>query len=394
MKYFFVLGTNTTLSVAEIFAVLHFKKANLLAKDFLIIDSEQEIVVDNLIKKLGGVIKIGRIISEINTAKQQLLEKEISKLARHKQANAQGGKFKFGLSDYGPQVFDKKDLGLKLKRYFKDQKISARLVVSREKNLSSVVVTQNKLLKKGLEIVLAVQGSTTFIGETLTVQAFKDLSRRDYGRPARDDLSGMIPPKLAQIMINLAQINDQDASIIDPFCGSGTILSEAILAGYKSLFGSDISFQAIQNTRKNTEWLKELYEITDCKLKLLVKNAIYLSKFIKKESISAIITEPYLGPQRGRIDFSTVTSNLEKLYSQALAEFLKVLKNKGRVVMIWPMFYGQRPITPNYQGFKILDMIPESLKTSKFIKKNQRPSIIYGRPGQKIFREVVVLEKI
>ncbi len=394
MKYFFVLGTNTTLSVAEIFAVLHFKKANLLAKDFLIIDSEQEIVVDNLIKKLGGVIKIGRIISEINTAKQQLLEKEINKLACHKQLNAQGGKFKFGLSDYGPQVFDKKDLGLKLKRYFKDQKISARLVVSREKNLSSVVVTQNKLLKKGLEIVLAVQGSTTFIGETLTVQAFKDLSRRDYGRPARDDLSGMIPPKLAQIMINLAQINDQDASIIDPFCGSGTILSEAILAGYKSLFGSDISFQAIQNTRKNTEWLKELYEITDCKLKLLVKNAIYLSKFIKKESISAIITEPYLGPQRGRIDFSTVTSNLEKLYSQALAEFLKVLKNKGRVVMIWPMFYGQRPITPNYQGFKILDMIPESLKTSKFIKKNQRPSIIYGRPGQKVFREVVVLEKI
>jgi hypothetical protein len=39
-------------------------------------------------------------------------------------------------------------------------------------------------------------------------------------------------------------------------------------------------------------------------------------------------------------------------------------------------------------------MVPEELKDSQFIKKNSRPTIIYGRTGQKVYREIVVLEKI
>jgi len=394
MKYFFVLGTNTALSVAEIFASLPFENSALLASDFLIVDSAHEINPEALIKRLGGVIKIGRIVSEININKEALLEEEIKKLAKNKQISNPGGKFNFGLSDYGSRTFNKKDLGLKTKKAFSNEKISARLVVSREKNLSSVIVTQNKLLTKGIEIVLTADEQTIFIGETLAVQAFKDLSLRDYGRPARDDFSGMLPPKLAQIMINLAQLANEESVIIDPFCGSGTILSESVLMGYKNLFGSDIAFKAVEDTRKNISWLKELYKIADFRLKLVVKNVVDLSKFIKSESIDAVITEPYLGPQRGQIAFATVIKNLEDLYSQALAEFLKVLKPNGRVVMIWPMFYGQRPITPDYQGFKILNMLPETLLSSKYMKKNSRPTIIYGRPGQKVYREVVVLEKI
>jgi len=252
-----------------------------------------------------------------------------------------------------------------------------------------------------MEIVLAEEAEKgkagtgkILIGETLAVQPFKDLSRRDFGRPARDDLSGMLPPKLAQIMINLSQINDVNAVIIDPFCGSGTVLTEAALLGYKNLFGSDISLKAIEDTRKNLSWTRELYGINDCKIKLAVKNAVDLSKFIKAEYADAIITEPFLGPQRGMINFNSVMNNLEELYSRALREFRKVLKPGGRVVMIWPLFYGQRPIAPSYEGFKILDMVPEELRNSRFIKKNNRPTIIYGRPGQKVYREVVVLKKM
>jgi hypothetical protein len=61
--------------------------------------------------------------------------------------------------------------------------------------------------------------------------------------------------------------------------------------------------------------------------------------------------------------------------------------------MVWPLFYGHKPIKPDYSGFEILNMIPENLAESEFIKKNQRPTIIYGRPGQKVYREIVVLEK-
>lgn len=393
MKYFFVLGTNAALSAAELAAAVEIKNLRLLAADFLVAETEREINAEDLIKKLGGMIKIGRISTEISLKNSTALTAAVREIALRKQT-ATDSKFNFGFSDYGTRSFDKKDLGLKLKKYFSEKGVSSRFVISREKTLSSVVVTQNKLIGKGIEIVLAADGDQVLIGETLTVQPFKDLSRRDFGRPARDDLSGMLPPKLAQIMINLAQINSENAVIIDPFCGSGTILSEAALMGYKNLFGSDISFKAVEDTRKNLSWIKELYKINDCRVKLAVKNATDLSKFIKSGYAEAIITEPFLGPQRGMIAFKNVISNLEELYSLALSEFRKVLKPQGRVVMIWPLFYGQKPITPRYDGFKILDMIPEDLQNSQFIKKNSRPTIIYGRAGQKVYREIVVLEKI
>jgi tRNA G10 N-methylase Trm11 len=394
MKYFFVLGTNTALSVAELAAVLDFNEPRLLAADFLVVDSPREINAENLIKRLGGIIKIGQVEAEIKSGDDKNLEEKIRNIATARQTAGTGSKFNFGFSDYGKRAFNKKDLGLKLKKYFSEEKISSRFVISREKTLSSVVVAQNKLLKNGVEIVLAGVGDNIVIGATLAVQPFKDLSLRDFGRPARDDMSGMLPPKLAQIMINLAQVTSLEAVIVDPFCGSGTVLSEAVLMGYKHLFGSDISAKAVEDTRRNINWTKELYKIEDVKLKLFVKNAVDLSKFIKNDSVEAIITEPYLGPQRGMIAFKTVISNLEELYSAALKEFRKVLKNGSRVVMIWPMFYGQRPMTPDYSGFKLINMVPESLAASEFIKKPNRETIIYGRPGQKVYREIVVLEKI
>lgn len=394
MKYFFVLGSNSALSVAELAAVITLKNPELLAVDFLVAENDQEIQSENLIKRLGGIIKIGKIEAEIKSGDDLQLLNIIKDLSGKKQAVSGGGKFNFGLSDYGQRNFNKKYFGLKLKKYFAAEKISSRFVISQEKTLSSVVVTQNRLLSRGIEIVLASAGDNIFIGQTLAVQPFKDLSLRDYGRPARDDLSGMLPPKLAQIMINLAQVMPEKAVVIDPFCGSGTILSEAVVLGYKNLFGSDVSVKAVEDTRKNISWLKELYKISDFKLKLFVKKVEVLSKFIKGESVDAVITEPYLGPQRGRLEFKMIIQNLESLYSQALKEFKTVVKPGGRVVMVWPLYYGQRPMSPNYTGFKIINMIPVDLRFSKFIKKNQRDTIIYGRPGQKVYREIVILEKI
>jgi len=394
MKYFFVLGTNTALSVAELAAVLDFKHVRLLAADFLIWETKTEISAENLMRNLGGTVKIGEIKESLPANDDNKLQKALISLASIKKYQSQEGKFNFGFSDYGKYQFNKKNLGLKIKKYFSEEKVSSRFVISREKTLSSVVVTQNKLITRGIEFVLIKDGAEVLLGETLAVQPFKDLSRRDYGRPARDDESGMLPPKLAQIMINLAQVTNTDAMIVDPFCGSGTMLSEAMLMGYKNLFGSDVSPKAIDDTHKNISWIRDLYSVKDVKIKILVKNVLDLAKFLKAGSAEAIITEPFLGPQRGLIEFKTVSRNLEELYSGAIKEFHSVLRPGGRIVMIWPLFYGQKPITPSYDGFKIINMIPENLCQSEFIKKHNRETIIYGRPGQKVYREIVVLEKV
>lgn len=390
-RYFFVLGSNPNLSAAELAAIFSLENSSLLAKDFLLLESAVEIPAAEIISRLGGTVKIG-IIRDTAASLNELADKIFS-LARAKQESSPAGKFNFGFSDYGSQRFNKIALGAELKKRLSAAGGSSRFVVSREVTLSSVVVTQNKLLSRGIEIILAKEGDNILIGETLAVQPFKDLSRRDYGRPARDDHSGMLPPKLAQMMINLAQLDNREELLADPFCGSGTVLSEALLMGYKNLAGSDLSPKAIDDTYKNLSWIRELYKIYGVKVNLKVKNAIDLGQFLKASSVGAIVTEPFLGPQRGLIEFKTVIANLEELYSLAIKEFYQVLKPGRRVVMIWPLFYGQRPIAPKYEGFELVDALPKHLKDSPFLKKHSRSTIIYGRPGQKVYREIAVLQK-
>lgn len=390
MIYFFVLGNNPTLSLAELAAVLPCQDGRIINKDLFIWETDNEIVPENLIKNLGGTIKIG-IFEKTVAAKQDLSDPMLALCLKISKKNT--GKFNFGISDYGQQPLNLTPIGLTLKKKLRDAGVASRLVTSRDKNLSSVVVEQNKLLTKGVEIVLAADGGRTLVGHTIAVQAFKDLSKRDFGRPNRDDASGMLPPKVAQIMINLAEIKNYDGLILDPFCGSGTILQEAMLMGFNQVSGTDLSPKAINDTKENIAWLKEKYGLDGVKVNIFLKNATKLSESFKPESVEAIICEPYLGPQRGWNDLKIVKDELEDLYTKSLREFSKILKPHGRVVMIFPMFFGNKPINPDYYKFEIKSSLPEVWKTNLLIKVTQRNTIVYGRAGQKVFREIVVLEK-
>ncbi|MDP3043105.1 MAG: DNA methyltransferase [bacterium] len=421
MKYFFVLGANPTLSIAELSAVFGLNNKNtecptgrLASENVFLIESNKAIDSSALIKKIGGTIKIGIINPSNSAGKQEALQfggqagikdydgikNNITEMLKDEQSE---GKFKFGISYYGKAKFNIKPLAMEIKNYLRERGISCRWVTSREPTLSSVVVEQNKLTGKGIEIVLIESEGKVLIGRTLAVQPFKELSFRDYGRPARDDYSGMLPPKLAQIMINLSGAKADDI-ILDPFCGSGTILTEAMLMGCKNLIGSDISAKAIDDTKKNIEWIIKNYELGIRNYELLNIDAAELSKHIKPNSIDTIATEPYLGPQRGAHDINKTIKELENLYGKALAEFKKVLKKDGRVVMTWPAFVpplaelrrgkpALRFINPNLSGFKIINPIPEYLRGDKKLKLTGRNTIIYGRAGQKIWREIVVLRQ-
>ncbi len=416
---FFILGNNPTLSMAEISAVFNLNKkenqlaGNLISKDVFILKMNK-IDASQIIKKIGGTIKIGIIKSEAGQDDKEKIFSEIKKLFQKTDS-----KFKFGISYYGNKKFDIKPLAMEIKKYLREKNISSRWIACRGNStqiLSSVAVEQNKLIpsnskQNGIEIILIENQKQLLIGQTLTVQPFKELSFRDYSRPARDDYSGMLPPKVAQAMINLSEAKPNDI-ILDPFCGSGTILTEAMLMGYQDLIGSDISKKAVSDTEKNIEWIKKNYQLSIINYQLFNKNAVELSKFIKRNSVGAIITEPYLGPQRGRFNIKQTIQNLEKLYTESLAEFKKILKPGGRVVMVWPVFcFGKNihklKINPapfnkkldstkrywiNLKNFKIINPIPEQFRKNEIIKLTDRKTIIYGRKNQKIWREIVVME--
>ena len=438
MKYFFVLGINPTLSLAELAAVFNHGELALAQKNIAILETDQKIEA-NIIKKIGGTIKFGRIFSELNSTDTADILGAAEVFAKPEKSRA---KFYFGISFYGKaKIYPVKSspagakqfhgvnlkvLGMEFKKLLKQSGIPSRWVVSREATLSSVVVEQNKLTTdRGAEIVIIQFDKKLLLGKTLAVQPFKELSFRDYGRPGRDNYSGMLPPKLAQIMINLATIppltkgvggilqSNDNATILDPFCGSGTILTEAALMDHRHLIGSDISAQAIQNAKKNIDWLKSNFQLSTFNFQLFHSDATQVSKHLPSNSVDAIITEPYLGPQRGRIDYKKTISELEKLYSESLREFKKILKPNGRIVIIWPVFQ-KKPLSlrgsasdrsnlanadiagtlnPNLDNFKIINPIPENLRHDKRIKLTDRNTIIYGREGQKVWREIVILKK-
>jgi len=381
MTYFFILGSHPLISQAEIQALFPQDKGEILVNHVFLLTTDQEIDAQKLIRQLGGTIKIGVIDGELKDFRKLGVLERIKKIINPITKDTVG-KFNFGFSDYANSgKINFSELGMEIKKYLKLQGINCRWVVSREKILSSVVVEQNKLISHGAEIVFITKSKQIIVGHTLAVQPFKELSYRDYGRPQRDDLSGMLPPKLAQIMINLSRIL-KDNVILDPFCGSGTIITEAMLMGYQNIIGSDVSEKAVIDTNNNIKWIKEKFKTNNKKIETYKLSATELTKKIKPHTIGAIITEPYLGPQRGYQDINKTIIELEKLYSQSIGEFKKVLKPQGTIVMIWPMFLTRNnnkqtylKINPNITGFK----------------RNKEP-LVYGRPGQKVWREIVILK--
>jgi tRNA G10 N-methylase Trm11 len=411
MKYFFVLGNNPTLSLAELTAVLDLKNSPKGKIEFfdniLVIDLAGEIDPETLIRHLGGTVKIGKVTGELpgKCGIKNLIDSATLLLKKDRY----DAKVNFGFSLYGNLKFNIKALGMETKKYFREQGAICRWVVSQERALSSVVVTENKLIETGADLALIGFNASILIGKTLAVQPFKELSRRDYGRPARDDRSGMLPPKLAMIMINLTGCRPSDmmhenTALLDPFCGSGTILTEAALMGFKNLIGTDASPKAIKDTKENIEWIIGNLPVRQAGCDLEIGNLILnitdvrnLSKSIAKDSVGCIVTEPFLGPQRGRIDMKHVLAELERLYIESLKEFSKVLRAGGRVVMVWPVF-GNSELGIGHKdmeraGFKIVDPVPASLSQNKNIGLTHRQTIIYGRQGQRVWREIVVLEK-
>ena len=131
-QYAFILGRNPQLSRAEILAVLPQVKIVSQTDSFLLVDLPAAIDGAALLNQLGGTIKIAEVIG--NSISSEAI---ISQLT----AKPVKGKIRFGVSFYDcPQS----QLGMVVKKELKNLGLSARLVVSRDKVLSSVVVAKNK----------------------------------------------------------------------------------------------------------------------------------------------------------------------------------------------------------------------------------------------------------
>jgi len=395
---FFILGRQSTLSVSEISAII--------GSDFDYSKCSKEILLlkgvglpyEELQKRLGGTIKIGKILKKVELSD---IPDEIA--ANIANQNEKTGKIRFGISLYdggdttktANLVKSLHALGLEAKKLLKNSGFSCRYVSSVDRSLSSVIVKTNKLIESGGEFVVIVTENSLLLGKTETVQNFKAWSNRDFGRPARDSRSGMLPPKLARQMINLSGANPVNSSLLDPFCGSGTVLTEAVELGFKSLIGSDISKKAIEDTKKNLEW----QEVEHFPL-LEVSDAAWLGV---NSAVDVIVTETFLGPpQRGREtkeDIIRIEGELIQTYQNSFKNLTDLLKKGGVMTIAFPAFVrGQKihflPISKLLKNLNltIIDPLPKTLPNS-LRKITPNGGILYQREKQKVAREIISVKK-
>jgi len=446
MKYAFILGRVYTLSVAELVAVLEKADASLnltgepvkileASEEVLIIETAAPLFVEKLQKKLGGVIKILEIVDiikkreadSINFALKHYFKPSVLKKQFFKEYK---GKMQFGVSIYvldmnllkrpeaNPrdrnQVFNSifsepKRVGMMIKNGLTESGLSVRLVLPEFNSLSlaSVVVTKNLLLQKGAEICVLAAKDNIFTAKTLSVQDFEDYGRRDYQRPARDEKQGMIPPKVAQVMLNLSAAKTGE-TVLDPFCGIGTIVQEGLLLGFR-MVGSDINKAAIKGSEQNLEWFRNRYKIAPGKYGLEVSDATTVAGLIEKsgQKVNAVVTEGTLGPIYGKYpspkEIESNFKDLHKLYTESFKEFTKFLPKNGRVVLCVPAYRKNRDsyeMFPSLDfaaplGYNLVDIISPTLaKKLKFLKLTERKTAIYDRKDQVVAREIVIFEKI
>jgi precorrin-6B methylase 2 len=188
--------------------------------------------------------------------------------------------------------------------------------------------------RKALDVIAFPYHEGFGLGPTTWVPDAASMRQRGTGKPApRSDIS--MSPRLAQVLLNLAGLR-QGQTVLDPFCGTGTILVEAYIRGLRCL-GIDSSASRVQDARQNLQWSgggREGYDIRK-------GDARELHRLLRGTKVGAIVTEPVLLP---RLDARPRTATASELvetagevYSDAFASMASSIQPGGRIVIVVPV---------------------------------------------------------
>lgn len=322
--YIFILGKHPELSIAELKSRYPDHKVWVRGDDFIVMDIPGTIDQREF-DQLGGAIKAAEFIKEI---KKEALTEALSETLKSFYRDV---KLDYGISLYGISERQLRPILMKLKKRLRADEIKSRFI---NKDFQNISAAQYKSIKgKGIELIAVNNKGRFILGGTVAVQDIDAYSKRDYEKPFRDMQMGMLPPKLAQILINLTGTKGK---IWDPFCGSGTLIMEGLLMG-REMVGSDIDPARIEGAKKNAEWLMSNFQLPIPNVQLLVHDA---TEPLKGE-FDAIAFEGDLGiPHNQFVSPEKLTSIMEDLGRLYIRFFenLKTMKCKVPIVAALPFF--------------------------------------------------------
>lgn len=106
--------------------------------------------------------------------------------------------------------------------------------------------------RSALDIVAFSYHGGIGLGPTAWVPDSASMRERGTQKPTpHSDIS--MSPRLAQMLLNLSGLR-KGQTVLDPFCGSGTILAEAFIHSMRCL-GLDAKINRVRDARENLRWL-------------------------------------------------------------------------------------------------------------------------------------------
>lgn len=396
-----LLGRQPALGLAELES-LYGGSVSRISNHAALIDLPTDQVNFN---RLGGSIKLAKLLTILDFTDWQKIEDYLVANIPEHISNLDTGKITLGLSVYGLNINPRRinATGLTLKKVIKTTGRPVRIVPNKSAELSSAQVLHNKLFGgNNWELLLIVDGKQTYLAQTTNVQNIDAYAARDQARPARDAKVGMLPPKLAQIIVNLAvgnpefRIQNSEFTVLDPFCGTGVVLQEAILMGYKA-FGTDIDQRMVDYSKTNLLWLNSEFGIRNSEFKTEVGDATSfdwdISQLTANNSLLVIACETYLGrPFSALPDTETLrkvmgdVDSIHKKFLQNVAKQTKPGFGMCIAVPAWKTRYG-------FTHLKVLDNLSDLGYTRAVFKTVRSSDLIYHREGQVVGRELVVLRR-
>lgn len=292
--YFAILWKNPEISLHEL-QLVQAKEISYPKKGIMIFDTKYK----ELLPQLWGIIKAGIVVKEKEL--QELLA-DVKIIGIQNEANGKHLKNTIGIRRY---------------------------------KLVDIFHTDREIKNKGKEIINLENGLYGIVEQYQNIELYEAV---DFGKPGRSMEMGMMPAKLAHIMINIwlsnilhnSDLNIENICIYDPFVWSWTTGMLANYLGY-DFIGSDINTSyAEQNAprRKTTKFYTpdKQFEIFKHDIIQPLKAGIIDDK--KKEGV-LIVTEWRLWPI---VTKTTSAEDIQKFQAQVLKLYQSFLE---RVQALW-----------------------------------------------------------
>lgn len=338
-SYLFFLGQTTDLCRAELAAVaqrLNVPSPTQFSDTIDRIDSPELLDAQRLQDILGGTIKIVRMLQESEVIPEDEVEKFLLTYLEEHQPK------RFLIAELGRDHKEPIDASW-LKNQLQKMGIKTSYKDTSRSGANSALLKSSKATELH---VIQVEKRMIF-GVTEAVQDVNAWSLRDVGKPKRDVKRGMLQPKVARMMLNLGiTAEPENMTLLDPFCGTATVLIEGTVLGIPVALGSDISPEAIEDARANLEWWRSRSDLSFTS-EVVIAPVERLETTTFKKQPTLIVTEPFLGkmtPKEGELP--GIIRGLEKMYKGMFRAFGRVLPVGGRVVILLPSYrIGKHALT-------------------------------------------------